>query len=237
MSPNPKTLLVDSIILRGVADVRLCVTLTKRGFMEFCGNQWNEDWRWKRTELERLSEETLNKVYEDPSVLLGPCPATDHYIPKYESFEDVHLRVEEAITVPIRRVPKAFAFSENDPPFHVFACSWYHLHNWGPLTETKFKADLADGVKQFARGLNAEGEFRAYPMTHKPPTTQGVAYWDWCGGAYPFDLRAVVSFDSTIMVDENGQEVERYSEDALVEAGFRFNLVTLTGKEGWQYGA
>lgn len=64
-----KELLIDSIILRGVSDMRTCIELTHLGYMRFTGNQWNEDWSWNREALERLSVEELEIVREDPTRL------------------------------------------------------------------------------------------------------------------------------------------------------------------------
>lgn len=65
-----KELLIDSIMSRGVADIRTCVDLMNTGYMYFSGNQWNEDWSWHRDALEELSEEVLEKVRDNPAVLL-----------------------------------------------------------------------------------------------------------------------------------------------------------------------
>ncbi len=37
--------------------------MTKRGLAEFCGNQWNEDWRWKRYALITKDVEELELIY------------------------------------------------------------------------------------------------------------------------------------------------------------------------------
>jgi len=32
-------------------------------YSEFCGNQWNEDWRWKNNVFEDMSNKQLEKFY------------------------------------------------------------------------------------------------------------------------------------------------------------------------------
>jgi hypothetical protein len=39
--------------------------LQKQGLMEFTGNQWNEDWDWNRTALNKLNEKQLLELYKD----------------------------------------------------------------------------------------------------------------------------------------------------------------------------
>ena len=34
-------------------------------YSEFCGNQWNEDWKWKDDMFENWSEGTLWKFYRE----------------------------------------------------------------------------------------------------------------------------------------------------------------------------
>jgi len=63
MSPL-KCLLVDAIIGRGVGgDMAFADNMTKQGYAEFTGNQWNEDWGWKRSALETLDLDELDGLY------------------------------------------------------------------------------------------------------------------------------------------------------------------------------
>jgi len=54
-------------LLRGTKpdSMQECDNLTKAGYMEFCGNQHNEDWRWKEDKLQTLSEEELWNLYQE----------------------------------------------------------------------------------------------------------------------------------------------------------------------------
>jgi hypothetical protein len=40
-----------------------CDKYTKIGLMKFSGNQWNEDWDWVKSELEKKSESELYDLY------------------------------------------------------------------------------------------------------------------------------------------------------------------------------
>lgn len=146
---------------------------------------------------------------------------TDHFLPDYHHWGDVSTRLEEALTVPIRRVPHVRQWV-GDKPFHVFGCSWHHLDDHGALTQEKFNRDLDGAILDLARGLNRFEEFLAYPITHQPPTTHGRAHHDWIGGAYPFDLRAIIDYDTHIQRPGAGTELC---------SGLRFHLMTLISSE------
>ena len=40
-----------------------CHDYTKTGLMKFTGNQWNEDWDWVTSELDKMSDEELFNLY------------------------------------------------------------------------------------------------------------------------------------------------------------------------------
>jgi len=144
---------------------------------------------------------------------------TEHFLPDYHHWGDMTTRIEELITVPIKRVPKALNWVKAEPPFVVMTCSWFHLNIHGPLTQEKFDKDLEGAILDFTNEINAIGEFAAYPITHKPPTVQGIAYHDWIGGIYPFDIRVVIALDEQIQVNEE-----------VIEAGLKFHISTLLSK-------
>ena len=217
-----KTKTIDTICDRPVPGAGTYEYLEDRGFMR--------DSQWIRSSLEGLSEEMLNRVVKDPEVLLARCPMTEHFLPDYDDWGDVSSELERQVTVPIKRVPRVRHTDPDNPPFHVFACSWFHLNIWGPLTREKFQRDLSGAVTRYAAAIDKEGVFRAYPITHIPPTVEGVAYHDWIGGAYPFDLRAVVTLDHCIDVGEVDGE-------PVVETGLKFHLVTLLGKDDFDAAA
>jgi len=59
-----KTLLIHAIIGCGVnGGYDFCGTMTKRGLAYFSGNQWNEDWSWKREALQELAVPELETIY------------------------------------------------------------------------------------------------------------------------------------------------------------------------------
>ena len=41
-----------------------CQQLQDAGFMVFCGNQHNPDWRWDRHKLNTLDDKALYEIYE-----------------------------------------------------------------------------------------------------------------------------------------------------------------------------
>jgi len=40
-----------------------CIELDRRGFMEYTGNQYNIEWKWKSEFLRELKEDELWKLY------------------------------------------------------------------------------------------------------------------------------------------------------------------------------
>ncbi len=56
-------MLVDAIIGKGTGSIDNSIKMANLGLAEFCGNQWNEDWRWKREKLMELSEYRLTEIY------------------------------------------------------------------------------------------------------------------------------------------------------------------------------
>ena len=146
------------------------------------------------------------------------CDPTKHFLPDYHHWVDISLRVEGAIKVPIRRVQRIAQWT-GDPPFRIVTCTWAHFDEQGPLTQEKFNEDLAAAVVSLTDAINAYDEFLAYPITYQPPTTEGRAYHDWTGAAYPFDLRAIIDYDPQIP----------HNEDIL--SGLKFHLSTLISAE------
>jgi len=142
----------------------------------------------------------------------------DHFLPDYPDWGEPTAEIEKLLEIPVRRVQREFLY--RDPPFFVFGCTWHHGNSKGVLTEERFQQDLRGAIADFAREMNHYEEFLAYPITHKPPVVQGVAYHDWTGAIYPFDIRAVITLDESIPVDGE-----------TVEAGLTFNLLTLISKE------
>lgn len=156
--------------------------------------------------------------------LTEPFRPSQHFLPAYHHWGDVSSRVEAAIKVPIRRVPHVPQWT-GDPPFLVYSCGWMHLNRQGALTEEKFQADLAGAIIDFTNDINSHAEFIAYPITHVPPETEGKAFHDWIGAAYPFDLRAIIMYDENIQIGQPG------ASDYDMDAGLKFFLNTLISPE------
>lgn len=73
-TPNPsrlfdheeltKGLFIDAIMGSGVAlSATKSDALVKAGVMEFTGNQWNENWQWKRSALKEYDLSDLQDLY------------------------------------------------------------------------------------------------------------------------------------------------------------------------------
>lgn len=45
-------------------DPSICDMWQKKGAMDFTGNQWNIDWRWRRSYLEQLTESQLFTLFQ-----------------------------------------------------------------------------------------------------------------------------------------------------------------------------
>jgi len=40
------------------------VMLERAGLMEFCGTEWNKDWRWREDALQEMTEKELMDLYQ-----------------------------------------------------------------------------------------------------------------------------------------------------------------------------
>ena len=58
-----KTDLVNLVSSVSPNSMQECDTYTKIGLMRFSGNQHNENWAWVKSELMKLSENKLLKLY------------------------------------------------------------------------------------------------------------------------------------------------------------------------------
>ena len=56
--------LVNLVLSTNPKSMQECDNLTKVGLMEFCGNQWNEDWKWKKEILNSMIENDLWEIYK-----------------------------------------------------------------------------------------------------------------------------------------------------------------------------
>lgn len=76
MNAQPaRCLLIDAIIGKGFVSTQQACVMTEKGLAVFTGNQWNEDWGWKRDALEKLTTEELVKLYD--------ATEADYPIPPY----------------------------------------------------------------------------------------------------------------------------------------------------------
>jgi len=58
-----KTDLVNLVSSTQPDSIQECCKLTDKGLMRFSGNQYNEKWDWVKSELMKLSENKLAKLY------------------------------------------------------------------------------------------------------------------------------------------------------------------------------
>ena len=58
-----KRILIDAIVGQGITSHEAAAYWVDQGLAEFCGNQHNEDWRFKREVLDKMSEVELVNVY------------------------------------------------------------------------------------------------------------------------------------------------------------------------------
>ena len=56
-------LFVDGIVGIGFPHYQVAIDAERGGLAVFTGNQWNEDWAWKRPALEELPTPTLQELY------------------------------------------------------------------------------------------------------------------------------------------------------------------------------
>lgn len=138
-----------------------------------------------------------------------------HFLPDYDDWGDPTIEIEKHLKVPVQRVKHVPQWT-GDPPFHILGCTWHHRNSQGPLTEEKFRRDMAGAYADLAAELNHYERFLAYPITYRPPVVVGVAYHDWTGAAYPFDIRTITTLDHNIP-----------AEGDTVETGLTFNIITL----------
>ena len=56
--------LINLVLSVTPKNMQECCDLTKVNLMEFCGNQHNENWRWKKDVLNNMNENNLWKLYQ-----------------------------------------------------------------------------------------------------------------------------------------------------------------------------
>jgi hypothetical protein len=58
-----KELMIDAIVGQGFRSMQKAIEYEKLGYAKFTGNQYNEDWSWKRDELKKLTLDVLCTIY------------------------------------------------------------------------------------------------------------------------------------------------------------------------------
>lgn len=58
-----KTLVIDAIVGIGFPSVLLADECRKAGLASFTGNQWNDNYEWRRDQLEKIELEKLQELY------------------------------------------------------------------------------------------------------------------------------------------------------------------------------
>lgn len=59
-----REMLIDAICGRGFPSETYADKMAHIGLAVWTGNQWNEDWAWKRSGLQALTDENLLKLYQ-----------------------------------------------------------------------------------------------------------------------------------------------------------------------------
>ena len=91
-----KVILVDAVMGAGFPSMDFADEMTKRGLARFTGNQWNEEWRWNRDSLEKLSDIGLltlyNRIknYKDEPV----TPSNIKFLTSEETINNIHKLAE-----------------------------------------------------------------------------------------------------------------------------------------------
>lgn len=62
-APTMKTLVIDAIIGVGLPTMAIALMAERQKMADFCGNQHNEAWRWRRPMLEAWTLEALQSLY------------------------------------------------------------------------------------------------------------------------------------------------------------------------------
>lgn len=96
-----------AILLNAIMDLSRTIDgtvyLTKIGYREFTGNQWNENWGWKagaEDELRRLSISELRDVYDGISSykpISGKFIGTDEFV--FEMMDELHKAMTESVNI------------------------------------------------------------------------------------------------------------------------------------------
>lgn len=132
----------------------------------------------------------------DPNVTPeGLEEAAKMFLPDREDWAEPPIRIAALLGIPIKKAPVRHGLANDGRPFFsVLSCSWEVPV--GPFTKEEFNDLLEGAIADLVGYIQDEYDvFRPYPITHFPEVKYGVAYHDWRGLEYPFDVRAIMSLE------------------------------------------
>lgn len=126
----------------------------------------------------------------------GIAEAAKMFLPDREHWGEPPIQIAQWLRIPIRRAPVKPGLAEDGKPFfEVLSCSWEVPV--GPFTKEEFDELLHGATSDLVSYIHGTFEvFRPYPITHVPEVKYGVAFHDWRGLEYPFDVRAVMALEA-----------------------------------------
>lgn len=133
--------------------------------------------------------------YSEEQLAAGIEEASKMFLPEREHWGEPPIKIAEFLRVPIRRAPVKPGLAEDGLPFfEVLSSSWEVTI--GPFTQSQFEDLLHGAVEDLVKFIHTTYEvFRPYPITYVPEQRYGVAFHDWRGLEYPFDVRAVMALN------------------------------------------
>jgi hypothetical protein len=207
------TITIPGIFVDGFAESAIDSKLTLVGLPKMNGKKLVDDMRSKLTQLQTTKQTNLTIFITSSGSKILTTP-TEHYIPSKEDCPNVAQDLENMLTVPVIRLGKVRKFDANNPPFDVVGTSWEWPNFNGPFTKGQFMLDLTGAVKNLANFIDERGECKAYPMSWKPKTVEGVGYIDF--ETMKIDVRLVGRYG--FLTDHD-------------DYGLSFHVVTLLGKD------
>lgn len=115
------------------------------------------------------------------------------FLPDRDDWDEPPVQIANLLSMPIRKSPLIVGnAADGKPYFEVVSCSWDVPLSVDPFTKDDF-VRLKDGAIADLVGYIETNfaVFRPYPITYVPEVKYGVAFHDWRGLQYPFDVRAV----------------------------------------------
>ncbi len=212
--------LVEEVVASGAALFDHAAELGSLGLVKTETIQDETVYEWQRDVLIMLDKTQLQQILdgEAPEVLEQREVITaKHFVPDKKAF-DKNGDLRQRIAAKLKK--RLAATIEERPERHgMITCDWMHFDIHGILTEDDFQAQLNGAIERFADQIDQHG--LTEPVTpcrfHTfPPTQYGMAYLDWVGKDFPFDIRVIIRF---------GNFVDPASK--LTTPGFRYFLNTV----------